>query len=69
MAVVCDRVLWSIVLSSVALSTLGGGGSTVCGTLDLLCCATSSYCSLVDGTIGADGDELGVWVITLGSKA
>ena len=54
---------------SVALSTLGSGGSTVCGTLDLVRCATGSYCSLVDGTLGADRAELGVWMNTLGSEA
>ena len=67
MAVVCDRVCQAIGLRSVALSTLGGGGSTVCGTLDLVRRATGSYCSLVYGTLGADGAALGVWMTTLGS--
>ena len=67
MAVVCDRVCQAIGLRSVALSTLGGGGSTVCGTLDLVRRATGSYFSLVDGTLGADGAALGVWMTTLGS--
>ena len=67
MAVVCDRVRQAIVLGSVALSTLGGGGYTVCGTLDLVRRATGSYFSLVYGTLGADGATLGVWMTTLGS--
>ena len=41
-AVVCDRVRQSIGPMSVALSTLGGGMSTVCGTLDLVHCDTGS---------------------------
>ena len=67
MAVVCDRVRQAICLWSVAFSALGGGGSTVCGTLDLVHRATGSYCSLVDGTLGADGAALGIWMTTLGS--
>ena len=47
MAVVCDRVRQAIGLRSVALYTIGVGGSTVCGTLDLVRRATGSYCSLV----------------------
>ena len=41
-AVVCDRMSQAIGPRSVALSTLGGGGSTVCGTLDLVRRATGS---------------------------
>ena len=66
-AVVCYQVRQAIGLMSIALSTLGGEGSTVCGTLDLVHRATGSYCSLVDGTLGADGAALGVWMTTLGS--
>ena len=69
MAVVCDCVRWEIGPRSVSLSTLGGGGSTVCGTLDLVRRATGSYCSLVYGIFGPDGSALGVWMTTLGSKA
>ena len=60
MEVVCDSVNREIGPRSIALYTLGGGGYTVCGTLDLVHCATGSYYSLVDGNIGADGAELGV---------
>ena len=67
MEVVCDLVRQEIGCRYVAFSTLGGGGSTVCGTLDLVRCEMGSYCSLVDGTLGADGAELGVWMTTLGS--
>ena len=67
MAVVCDQVRQTIGLRSVALYTLGGGGSMVCGTLELVRRATGSYCSVVDGTLGADGAALGVWMTTLGS--
>ena len=69
MSVVCDRVRWEIVLRSVVLSTLGGGGSTLCCTLYLVRHATGSYFSLVDGYLGVDGDALGVWMTTLVSKA
>ena len=65
MAVVCDQVRQAIGLRSVALSTIGGGGSTVCGTLDLVRRATGSYCSLVDVTLGADAAALGVYMTTL----
>ena len=68
-AVVCDLVRQSIGPRSVALSTLGGGGSTVCGTLDLVCRAMGSYFSLVDGTLGAYRILLGVCMTTLGSEA
>ena len=43
MEVVCDLLRRAIGLGSVALSTLGGGGSTVCITLDLVCPAMGSY--------------------------
>ena len=66
---VCDRFLWTIGPRYVALSTLGGGWSMVCGTLDLVLCATGSYCSLVDVTLGDDGTVLGVWMTALGSEA
>ena len=69
MAVVCDRVRWTIGPRSVALSTIGGGGSTVCGTLDLMRRATGSHYSLVDGNLGDDGAVLGVCMTTLGNKA
>ena len=69
MAVVCERVRWEIGLRSVAFSTLGYGGSMLCGTLDLVRRATGSCCFLVAGTLGADGSELGVWMTTLGSEA
>ena len=48
---------------------LGGGGSTVGVTLDLVRCAMGSYFSRVDGTLGADGDALGVGTKTHGSEA
>ena len=57
--VVCDRVRLSIGLRSLALDTLGGGGSTGCGTLDLVCRATVSYFSLIEGIVGDDGEALG----------
>ena len=41
-SVVCERVRRAIGLRSVALSTLGGGMSMVCGTLDLVRHATGS---------------------------
>ena len=41
-AVVCDRVLLAIGPRPVGFSTLRGGGSTVCRTLDLLCHDTGS---------------------------
>ena len=41
-AVGCARVRREIGLRSVALDTLGGGGSTLCGNLDLLHRATGS---------------------------
>ena len=69
MAVVCDLVRRSICPGSVTLSTLGCGGSTVCGTLNLVRRATGSYCSLVDVIFGANGTELFVWMNTLGSKS
>ena len=42
MAAVCDLVHVTIGLMSVDLFTLGGGGSTVCGTLDRVRRATGS---------------------------
>ena len=72
MEVVCDLVLWAIGPGgpgSVALSTLGDGGSTVCVTLDLVCRAMGSYFSRVDGTLGADRAALSVGINTLGSEA
>ena len=41
-AVVCDRVRLAIGPRSVSLATLGGGGSTVCGNLELVRRATGS---------------------------
>ena len=67
-AVVFGRVRRAICPRSVAFDTLGGGGPTVCGTLELLSCATGSKCSLIAGIIGADGEALGFWMTTLGSK-
>ena len=69
MVVVCDRVRREIGPRYAVLSTLGGVGSTVCGTLDLVSRATGSYCSLVDGTLGDYRAELGVWMTTFGNKA
>ena len=69
MAVVCDCVSLAIGPRSVALETLGGDGFTVCGTLDLVRCATGSYFSLIDGIFGADGEALGFWMTTLGIKS
>ena len=69
MAVFWDHVRRAIGPRSVVFSTLGGGGYTVCGTLYLVRDGTGSYCSLVDGNLGADGDVLGVWMTTLGIKA
>ena len=69
MAVVFDRVRGSICPRYVALSILGGGGSTVCGSFYLVRCATGSYCSLVDGTLGDNRAALGAWMATLGSEA
>ena len=68
MAVLCYQVRQTIGPRSVAFSTLGGGGSTVCGTLYLVRRATVSYFSLVDGNLGADGDSLGVCMTTIGSE-
>ena len=56
-------------MGSVAVYTLGGGGSTVCVTLDLVYFAMVSYFPRVDGTLGADGATLGVGMNTLGSEA
>ena len=69
MAVVCDLMRRKIGPRSVDLYTLGGGGSTLCGTLDLVRYAMNSYCSLVNGKLGADRDALGLWMTTLGSEA
>ena len=66
MEVVCDLVLREIGPGSSALSTLGGGGSTVCVTLDLV---HHTCFNLVDGTLVADGDALGVGMNTPGSEA
>ena len=43
MGVVCDIVRQAIVPGYVSLSTLGGGGSTVCDTLDLVRHAMVSF--------------------------
>ena len=66
--VVCDSVRLKIGPRSVALATFGGGGSTVCDTLDLVRRATGSYFSFIYGIFGADGEALGFWMTTLGSK-
>ena len=68
-AVVCDLEFLVIGLRSVVVSTLGGGGSTVSGTLDLVRRATGSYYSLFDSTLSSDGAALGVWMTILGSEA
>ena len=67
MEVVCDLVHQAIGPGYVALSTLGGGGSTLCVTLDLVRCGMGSSYSCVDGTLGADGAALGVRMNILGS--
>ena len=69
MAVFCDRVRRVIGPRYVELSTLGGGGSTVCGTLDLVRRANGSYFSSADGNLGTDGSALGICMTTLGSKS
>ena len=66
-AIVCDRVIRAIILGSVVLSNLGGERSTVYSNLNLVCCATGAYCSMFDGTLGADRTVLGVWMTILGS--
>ena len=69
MEVVCDLLLQAIGPGSISLCTLGCGGSTVCVTLDLVCCAMGSYFSQVNGNLGYDGSVLGVGMNTLGSEA
>ena len=69
MELVCDLVRREIVPGSVALSNLGGGGSTVCVTLDLVRRTMASYFSRVDGTLGADKTALGIGMNILGSEA
>ena len=68
-AVVCERLRLAIGPRFVASATLGGGRSTVCGTLELVRCATGSYFSLIDGIIGADGETLDFWMTILGRKS
>ena len=68
-AVVCDIVRLEIGPMPVYLFTLGGGGYTVCGDLDLVSCANSSQLSLVAGTFGVDDESLGFCMTTLGSKS
>ena len=69
MSVVCDLVRREIGPRYVALSNLGGGGSTVYGALDLVRSVMGSYCSLIDVAFGVDGAALGVSMNTLGSEA
>ena len=69
MEVVCDLLCHTIGPGSVAFSTLGGERSTVCVTLNLVCCAMGSSSSWMDGTLGADGADLFVGMNTLGSEA
>ena len=69
MAVVCDLVCLAIGPMSVDFFTLGGGGSTVCGNMELVRRAPGSQYSLVDGTFGVGGEALGFWMTTLGIKS
>ena len=69
MAAVCDRVCLAINPVSGDLLTLGGGWSTVCGTLNLVCCATGSYLLFVNGTFGGNVEELDFLITTLGSNS
>ena len=69
MEIMCYLVRQAIGPGSVALSALGGVGSIVCVTLNLVCRAMGSYLSRFDGTLGADGSALGVGMNTLGSEA
>ena len=68
MEVFGDRVRQAIGPRYVAFSTLGVRGSMVCGTYDLVRCATGSYCFLLDGIFGANGAALDVWMTNLGVK-
>ena len=69
MEVVRDVLRRAIGPGSVSLSTLGDGGYKVCVTLNLVFCAMHSYFSRVYGTLGADGDALGIWINTLVREA
>ena len=69
MEVVCDLVCQAIGPGSISLSTLGGGGSMLCVTLNLVRHTMGSYSSRVDVTLVADGAALGVGMNTLGSEA
>ena len=59
MAAVCKRVCMAIGAVSGVLFTLGGGWSTVWGTLDLVRRATGSYWLVMDGTVVGIGEALG----------
>ena len=69
MTLVCDLVRQAIGPRSVALPTLVGGGSMVCGTVDLVHRSMGSYWSLIDGTLGYDRAALCVGMTTLGSES
>ena len=69
MAAVYDHVHLKMGPMSVDLLTLGGGWSTICGTLDLVRCAAGSYSFLFNVTFCVNGEALGFCMITLGSKS
>ena len=67
MAAVCERVHLAIGAVSGVFFTLGGGWSTVWGTLDLVHRVTDSYLLMMDGTSVGIGEALGFGMATLGS--
>ena len=69
MGVVFDIVRRAIGPGYVVLYTLGGGGSTGCVNLYLVCRAMGSFFYWVDSTLSDDGYVLGVGMNTLGSEA
>ena len=69
MGVVFDLLQRAIGPGSVAFSTLGCGGSTVCVTFDLVRCAMGSSFYWVYGTLCADRVDLGVGMNTIVSEA
>ena len=68
MAAFCGLVRLAIGPMSVDFLTLGGGGSTVCETLELVRRATGSYSFFVNVNFGVDRVALGFCMTTLGSK-